>query len=616
MIRDRLLALGRAPFLLRGLGGGVGLLALWGLTIVGLETLGRSYQGYLSEAVGLAVLGVMLGVTAQWHGQRPFILITVTLAELREALAPIAQFVRSLGVDFREQPAFSPGLPPVLTRGIGIALSLLLLSGVFAAWLPEPALLGLRSVSFVFYLLAVSLLWTALIGLGLVLVFLMVAVIHDEFIGRFLGQGARNTRREVAVQLCAGTLLLLAAFLLPAWVALGTLLCLFSLGLIAICWPAGPGATLIWSSGHKSPAVHRFDYRWISASELILVNAVSLSLYLMSSGSQIISADSESGMPVTSWLGRGFGWAAVGGISAEVYILMRFLLRGRKQDPGRSCKPVLRVAGSSSPSQERYIREPLEAAGWELRFDSEDSSATDVRVVLSESQPEASELDGLQARPWPRSVHPSQFESPDFQHQLRRRDAVQKRRLLMRGLERLFKRAARRKFKRGAGFWLGLQFWYVVGMSRDVDEEQIDFEEGAFVLGIIGPPFSRMFSRQVRSHYAEIMRALELDLVFVEDGVGFRGLQKMLRILFEIYDMHDGRQRAEERHFVGVQGIRVIIHDISPEREFVSEVYPEPDYKEVGRGRILHIFKDREDDLERVIPNLDLTNLPVPVFGR
>lgn len=602
--------------LLRGLGGGLGLFALWVLVYMGLEVLGRNYPGRPMEVAGLAILAVMLGFSLRQHAQRPFILITRSLAILRELVAPIGRFIRSLGVDFREQPEFSPGLPRLLTRGVGLALSLVLLTSLCASLLPEPVLPSLASSFFVFYLLATSLLWATMIGFGLVLVFLIVAVIHDEFVGRFLGQGRRNMRQEVSVLLGLGVLLLLAASLLPEWVAPAAILGLFVLGLGVICWPGGPTATLIWTSEREPVAVRRFDYRWISASELVLVNSLSLTLVLISTGSQIFAAVDEPEMVLTTYLGKGFAWLAVGGVSAELFLLMRFLRRGRRQDPGRVCKPVLRVEGCTSKSQELYLRGPLEALGWKLRFDTADPAPTDVRVVIQQAPAAEAEADLFQVRPWPRAIDLNQIDDLDLLHQLKRRDAVQKRRLLMRGLEKLFKRAARRVFKRGAGFWLGLQFWYVVGMSRDVDEEQIDFEEGAFVLGIIGPPYYRMFSDAVRSHYAEIMRALELDLVFVEDGVGFRGLQKTLRILFEVYDMHAGKQRAEERHFMGVQGVRVIIHDFSPQRTFVSEVYPEPDYKEVGRGRILHIFKDREDDAQRVVPNLDLTNLPVPVFGR
>jgi hypothetical protein len=72
-------------------------------------------------------------------------------------------------------------------------------------------------------------------------------------------------------------------------------------------------------------------------------------------------------------------------------------------------------------------------------------------------------------------------------------------------------------------------------------------------------------------------------------------------MMFEIYDVYGGRQRAEEKHFTGLPGIRVLFHDfdLSDSQHHGHDRYPEPDYEHVGRARILHVFKDRgeaEDD--------------------
>ena len=65
--------------------------------------------------------------------------------------------------------------------------------------------------------------------------------------------------------------------------------------------------------------------------------------------------------------------------------------------------------------------------------------------------------------------------------------------------------------------------------------------------------------------------------------------------MFEIYDVHGGGKRAEELHFTGLPGVRVLFHDFdlcdSPQHG--RDHYPEPDYEHVGRARILHVFKDR-----------------------
>ncbi|MFO0918617.1 MAG: hypothetical protein U0872_09915, partial [Planctomycetaceae bacterium] len=65
--------------------------------------------------------------------------------------------------------------------------------------------------------------------------------------------------------------------------------------------------------------------------------------------------------------------------------------------------------------------------------------------------------------------------------------------------------------------------------------------------------------------------------------------------MFEVYDVHGGRMRAEERHFTGLPGVRVLMHDfeLGQSERFEKTAFPEPQYEEIGRARILHIFKDR-----------------------
>ena len=96
-------------------------------------------------------------------------------------------------------------------------------------------------------------------------------------------------------------------------------------------------------------------------------------------------------------------------------------------------------------------------------------------------------------------------------------------------------------------------------------------------------------------------QALQIDLIFVEDGVTFRRLVRVLRTMFEIYDMHGGRMPAREHHFAGLPGIRVILHEFEMNQANAHgrTSYPEPDYEEIGHARILHVFRDRGEATER-----------------
>jgi hypothetical protein len=109
------------------------------------------------------------------------------------------------------------------------------------------------------------------------------------------------------------------------------------------------------------------------------------------------------------------------------------------------------------------------------------------------------------------------------------------------------------------------------------------------------------------------MAGLQVDLVFVEDGVGFRRFRRVLRMAFEVHDMLGPRARAEERHFTGLPGVSVVIHDFTMEEPFrrVRAGYPEPDYETVGRARILHVFRDRGEEDATVDAPRDRRGAPV-----
>jgi hypothetical protein len=195
------------------------------------------------------------------------------------------------------------------------------------------------------------------------------------------------------------------------------------------------------------------------------------------------------------------------------------------------------------------------------------------------------------------AVSAEAFRDPEFVWRLNRRAELHYRRLVVRGLERLFKRASRRSRDKGHGVWIGLQHWFIMGMGRD-DEDSAEDREATALDRVIGLPFHRLFPRACRLDHRKMMEALQVDLIFVEDGVSFRRFVRVLRVLFEVYDMHAGQQRVEERHFVGLPGTRVVVdeYDLGGSTTHELSGYPEPDYKELARARILHVFRDRGEE--------------------
>jgi hypothetical protein len=87
-----------------------------------------------------------------------------------------------------------------------------------------------------------------------------------------------------------------------------------------------------------------------------------------------------------------------------------------------------------------------------------------------------------------------------------------------------------------------------------------------------------------------------------------------MRVLFEVFDRFGGKRRAEEIQFQGMPRVRVLIHDFQLDQPFESNTYPEPRFEDLGRARILHVFRDRGDQEEFVEPPSDSSRTPTPLW--
>lgn len=151
-------------------------------------------------------------------------------------------------------------------------------------------------------------------------------------------------------------------------------------------------------------------------------------------------------------------------------------------------------------------------------------------------------------------------------------------------------------------------------MSRDTDEDEFDLDEGSTLTGMIAPPYHRVIPRPARRHFYEVYRALDIDIIFVSDGIDFKNLRRVLGIVFETCDMHGGRQRAEERHFVGIPKVRIMFHEFELTNPFQSSKYPEPDYEDIGRARIMHVFRDRGEADEHIKQPVSSHDIRLPLL--
>jgi hypothetical protein len=530
-----------------------------------------------------------------------------------------------VGFDLRGRPPLPAALPRPLLIALGLVVGAVVFGLVFAAYLP----LDVRGVAirvfYLGYLTLLTLLWAALLGGTFMAIGYPFALIHDAFVAHAAKRSQRAARAEASALVGYFAFFMMAAFYLPAWVPL--VICLLALGVnvATIVIPSNPDVKIIWRYRQPGEALRAIPWGWWVTWEFAFLAMAAIALGLLAAGSSVMGftptaaetviATAQPGlptsrallpheaMPITTSLGLTLAWLAAGALSLRVGQSVIVRLR----DPARPCRPVLHIAGSCTPPERKAIDRYYRAEGWDVRW-GPGAEPTDVNVVLEQAAPETD----AEHVSWPLQVSAAELMSEPVQKRLARRSEIQLRRRLVAGLERLFKQAAARKYRRGTGMWLAPHLWFIPGVSRDTREDELDLEQGTLLSGMIGQPYHRVFPRCVRNHLYQILRALQIDLIFVEDGVSYRRFARVLRMMFELYDVHGGRRRAQEVHFQGLPGVRVLIHDYALDEPFKSETYPEPEFESLGRARILHVFKDRGEQEEPLETPLDWTNMPAP----
>ena len=62
-----------------------------------------------------------------------------------------------------------------------------------------------------------------------------------------------------------------------------------------------------------------------------------------------------------------------------------------------------------------------------------------------------------------------------------------------------------------------------------------------------------------------------------------------------------------------VQSLRVVLHEYAPGNPFHLQDYPEPKFDDVSRSRVLHIFRDRDEEEADVEAPFDFSWEPSPM---
>ncbi len=568
--------------------------AMASLAVLGLlEIYGRRVTSDIGDVAGVLALALLAAATAARHDVAPVPWWGWLVRQGDGVLRGIKRLHVDVGVDLRESPPYERGWPrPTIVSLVGLAAGVLSLCGV-ARWMPG----GLRWIgvrtSYTAYLAVLAVLWAAH-GIGVLFFgYLFIGHLRDWFTRR-RALADEGPRRHEGRAVVAAALLLGAAVIWapPIW-AVSVLLTLVSAHFVTSMLPGRPRLLLMWKPDERDAEPRTVAWDWYVASEPARVALALLALVLMTAGADLLAVrPAVEGMPVSQFLGRLLAWVGTAGIGSISIFLLHLTYLARRADPSRAQASGLVLhgdPGESGPAIETH----LTTAGFRIRRAGTEPRRGDLQVTI------APEDETLCWPPEGGRFKVSELLSAEAPGRLRRRHQIVQRRLLFRGLSRIFKRAARHSFAKGSGFWVAPHHWFSLGLTRDVDEEDGALEGGT-VEQVVGPRFHQVIPLSARHHFHQVMRGAEVDLIFVEDGVDFRRFRRVLGVLFEVFDMHAGQRGARDLDFTGLPGVRVLLFDFGPGRNFEVEGYPEPDYEGLGRGRVLHVFRDRGAQEEEV----------------
>ncbi len=565
--------------------------------LVGLEIAGRYTTSDLHDGLAAFILigaGLLVAVR---HRREPLPWV-VRLAAVGRKLVKSAAWLRyDHGIDLRGVPPLPRRTPPVVFA----VIAMLFAWGAVAAglWVAFPT--GWRVVgfysSYTLYLVFMLALWGTLLAVTFVGVFVPVAVL-DKRLKNWVGDTDRRGAELAAV---VGYAVLVSAI---AWVVPPAAVLVLCLVVAVIAWfaylPKGnDGAAILWRSATDKP-VYAVPLRRALAVIVGLTTLLAFDVLLTSCGGRLFDAPrSDDTMPLTALIGTVTAWLMPG----LLCVVVVKLYGARSGDPARRTLPTLHVSGADAAAV-RHAARIARRWGWSVRTAPAPRETGQVGIeVVDGACSEATEFNPR----WPLKVSVADLEAGAVKERLTRRDEIAVRRQLFRGLQKLFKRASVFKGPAGGGFWLAPHWWFVEGVGReDADSAGEDAPP------LVGPAYHRILPARARQHAHAVLRATQVDMIFIEDGVTFRNLERALRVLTELYDVHGGKRRAEEMHFRGVPKVKVMMHEYEPSNPFRSDLYPEPKFDDLSRVRVLHIFRDRGASEELIDQPFDFSSTPAP----
>lgn len=560
----------------------------WGVVAIVAEFAYAGAVDDLPDLIWVGVVWLLMGMTwgmtdAGWVAMPSW--VPAAKARLR---ALVHRYAVQTGIDFGGASEHERRLPAHLVR-LTVALFVLIVGAVLTREaFPGTARSVLLETSALLYLTYVSLLWAWSIFLALSALAVVGIHANDVLLNR---PRFADNRSHWQWAMIASLVAVPAAgtMWLPAWLPLALVFLGAAVGVAALGGSRNGQIRFLWRTRGSSD-IYSIGSGWLMAWGDLSLAGVILLTVVPSTGAAWTTEG--VGAPLTVGLGTFTAWAGAFALWTWVIVGPVRLLRLARLDPARAVPTAIEFEDVVPAGD---TMEELEARGFSVRAET-DPEERSVLVRLDVGAPRrrlagAESPDGRQR--W--RLHPGDVLNPAVLAEVRAADRSMRREELVSAIRRLLTSASLRQFHTGTGFWIAPHLWYVPAMSRDTDEE---------TSLTVGPPYHQIMSAEARQHAYEVFRAVDVDLVFIEDGVPVDGVERVLSQLFEHFDLW-GVEPIEDRHIFATPGVRVLIHVFEFDVPLDEDGYPEPDYENVGRGRVLHIMKDRggedaEDPLESI----------------
>jgi len=558
---------------------------IWGWVVVVLEALGPRKLTEGADLVGFLFGGLlaMVLVAAARAGGLPFT-VRAAGALKRGVLALGRRVAPPAGVAFR-LPEEPPALPDHARR---VPTGVLLLLALVALPSGDAVLRALSWVkaeaSYTVYLVGLAVLW---------------AVFGTVTVVALLTARAAALRRRAgwmrSLPLVVWVAAVLACAWLPGWVPLA-LLPLLVLGVLPFVLRRPPGRYHLY----RREADGRFRAVTIDG---YLRSAFFLAAAFLSLVAALAQAPRLGRAMVPS---GAFALTLALGISATVgalYLVLRAGLHVRQiyGHPRRSPEiPLVPTLWWPGGDEDADWVVAARQRGWRIACDARPPAGGFDLVVGHDDDPRRFRpVEGLPV--------------DDALFRLERRFHVVMRRAFHRRFHSLHKMITAPPRPAGCGYLFCPFAWPVRGVVRDTGGVDPDDPDGRPLGGaLVGLPYEAVFAPRLRRYLGGVFRALDLDVLYWEDRVAWDDLRRVTGILFETYDQR--RFPAEDRHFVGLARIRVVIQEPEDGDDTGPGEAPSEDVPPPLRARVLVVRRDdggREVEAPDRAPS---TRRPEPVL--